>query len=288
MGNKDSFKDEEQAKMDDSYLLFKKSLDGFQTYTPEEMRQKLIEYKKNPTQEEKEEIVNANLKLVIKVAGEYNFKGIGFMDLIQEGAQGLMDAVDAYDPSFGTKFSTLAEPYIRNSIRRYLAESAQTIRIPPYIKAKLRKIKEALASLERKNETAPTFQQIADELDDGTTAKDVEVTLSYDRAVLSLNAPVTGKNGDEDIELGDMQEDTDNDDPAEAAQNNEVLAIVMNAINTELTPREKDVYLKRLGLYGKEMTLTEIGRLYEISPERVRQIEKRANAKVRAAIEGKI
>jgi RNA polymerase primary sigma factor len=224
----------------------------------------------------KRELTQANSRLVISMAKRYLGQGVPFLDLIQEGNLGLMRAVEKFDWRRGNKFSTYATWWIRQSLTRGLADQGRTIRVPVHMNDRIRKVYAVAHALETELGRRPTAEEIASELD--MDLDKVELALKASRRSVSLEKPV-GHEGES--ELGQFIEDETSEDPLESASL-DLLRGDVEDILQGLTAREQRVLELRYGLRGhRAYTLKEVGRIFGLTRERVRQIEKEALRKLR-------
>ena len=238
--------------------------------------QKRLSMGKNQAKRAKEEMVEANLRLVISIAKKYTNRGLQFLDLIQEGNIGLMKAVDKFEYRRGFKFSTYATWWIRQAITRSIADQARTIRIPVHMIETINKLNRISRTLVQKNGREPTPEELAEAMD--MPEEKIRKVLKIAKEPISMETPI---GDDEDSHLGEFIVDSNVMSPLEAATTRG-LSEATNEVLASLTPREERVLRMRFGIdMNTDHTLEEVGRQFDVTRERIRQIEAKALRKLR-------
>ena len=279
--NMERILEQEGLAVDDPVRMYLKEIGRVPLLTPE--REKAlaeIMINEESTEEEKHaaknEIVESNLRLVVSIAKRYVGKGMFFLDLIQEGNLGLMKAVDKFDYSKGYKFSTYATWWIRQAITRAIADQARTIRIPVHMVETIHKVSRYSRQMLQELGREATPDEIGEKM--GMSAEKVREIMKIAQDPVSLETPI---GEEEDSHLGDFIPDEDTPSPSDAVAATILREVIERELHT-LTPREEHVIKLRFGLYdGRTRTLEEVGKEFDITRERIRQIEAKALRKLR-------
>ena len=276
--NMERMLEQEGLAIDDPVRMYLKEIGKVPLLTPErekELASRMGEGGED-AQNAKTELVEANLRLVVSIAKRYVGKGMFFLDLIQEGNLGLMKAVDKFDYTKGYKFSTYATWWIRQAITRAIADGARTIRIPVHMVETIHKVSRYQRQMLQELGREPTAAEIGENM--GMSADKVREIMKVAMDPVSLETPI---GEEEDSHLGDFIPDEDTPAPSEAASATILREVIERELNT-LTPREAHVIRLRFGLYdGRTRTLEEVGKEFDITRERIRQIESKALRKLR-------
>jgi RNA polymerase primary sigma factor len=271
----DKILNQEGMAIDDPVRMYLKDIGKIPLLTPERETY-LAEQIATGNKAAKDELIEANLRLVVSIAKRHVGKGMYFLDLIQEGNLGLIKAVEKFDYSKGYKFSTYATWWIRQAITRAIADQARTIRIPVHMVETIHKVSRTARQLLQDLGREPTTDEIAERL--SITPEKVREIMKIAQDPVSLETPI---GEEEDSHLGDFVEDTDSPAPSDSASYALLREQIANVLNT-LTPREKQVIKMRYGLEdGRQRTLEEVGKQFQITRERIRQIEAKALRKLR-------
>ena len=265
----------EGLALTDPVRMYLKEIGRVALLTQEE-EQVLAQRIEQGDEEAKNQMIEANLRLVVAVAKRYVGRGMHFLDLIQEGNMGLLKAVEKFDYRKGYKFSTYATWWIRQSITRAIADQARTIRIPVHMVETINKVARASHQLVQELGREPNAVEIAQYLD--LPLSKVEEIMKLSQEPISLETPV---GEEDDSHLGDFIQDNEVSEPMEAAAANSLREQLEKALHM-LTPREEQVLRLRFGFEdGKTHTLEEVGKVFNVTRERVRQIESKALRRLR-------
>ncbi|MGN0536809.1 MAG: RNA polymerase sigma factor RpoD [Acutalibacteraceae bacterium] len=261
--------------IDDPVKIYLKEIGNVALLTPDEEMDLAIRVS-NGDVNAKKRLSEANLRLVVSIAKRYLGRGMQFLDLIQEGNLGLIKAVDKFDYTKGFKFSTYATWWIRQAITRAIADQARTIRIPVHMVETINKVKKASSQLLHQNGHEPTANEIAEVLN--MPADKVREIMRVAQEPVSLETPI---GEEEDSHLGDFIPDDDAPAPQDSASHTLLKEQLSDVLST-LTPREERVLRLRFGLEdGRSRTLEEVGEVFNVTRERIRQIEAKALRKLR-------
>ena len=264
-----------EYNLDDPVRMYLKEIGQIKLLSAEE-EVELAKLVSEGDQAAKNKLTEANLRLVVSIAKKYSGRGLHILDLIQEGNTGLIRAVDKFDWTKGNKFSTYATWWIRQAITRAIADQARTIRVPVHMVEVINKATRCNRKLVQELGREPTVEEIAKEL-----GLPVEKIIEANRTAadtLSLDTPV---GDEEDTSIGSFVEDERTPGPADATSN-ALLAEALKEILDTLTEREADVLRMRFGMYdGRTHTLEEVGQIFGVTRERIRQIENKALRKLR-------
>ena len=261
--------------IDDPVKVYLKEIGRVPLLTPDEEVDLAVRIS-NGDEAAKKRLSEANLRLVVSIAKRYLGRGMQFLDLIQEGNLGLIKAVEKFDYTKGFKFSTYATWWIRQAITRAIADQARTIRIPVHMVETINKVKKVSSQLLHANGREPSAEEVAEELD--MPVDKVREIMRVAQEPVSLETPI---GEEEDSHRGDFIPDDDAPAPADAASHT-LLKETLSSVLDSLTPREEKVLRLRFGLEdGRSRTLEEVGKEFNVTRERIRQIEAKALRKLR-------
>ena len=264
-----------EGRLDDPVRMYLKEIGKIKLLTPEEELETAKRMAEGD-EEARKRMSEANLRLVVSIAKRYVGRGMQLLDLIQEGNLGLMKAVEKFDYTKGYKFSTYATWWIRQSITRAIADQARTIRIPVHMVETINRVLRTSHSMVQTLGREPTTEEVAKELH--MDVPKVEEIMKIAQEPVSLETPV---GEEEDSHLGDFIQDDDASQPSEEASYT-LLREQLEDVLATLTPREQQVLRMRFGLQdGKPHTLEEVGKEFDVTRERIRQIESKALRKLR-------
>ncbi len=266
------------AVADDSVKIYLQQIGKIPLLSIDEELEIAREIKEKNSEPAKEKLVNANLRLVVSIAKKYIGRGLSFLDLIQEGNMGLMKAAEKFDYSKGYKFSTYATWWIQQSITRSIADKSRIIRLPVHMIETLSKIKKVTIDLTTEHGRVPTKDEIAAKV--GISVNKLSQLVKAAQATISIETPTTQK--DENSKLGDFIVDESTLSPDTKVTQENLFDDIQKMLS-HLSQKEKDVLIMRFGLddNGTKKTLEEIGSIYSVSRERIRQIENRAISKLK-------
>ncbi len=264
---------------DSAIKLYLREIGQVDLLTPQEEHELALRIQ-NGDVEAKEHMIKANLRLVVRIAHDYEDIGLPLLDLISEGNIGLIRAVERFDPEKGNKLSTYASWWIKQSIKRALAKQSKTIRLPTHLVEKISKLRRTEDSLRDHIARDPTDKELAEEL--GIPPQDIARLRNIDNRPASLDSPILES---ETATLGDVVRDEKAKSPSKQLEEKDDLNLLANLLR-KLPEREAAILDYRFGLSdGKERTLEKVGERFNITRERVRQIQNDALAKLRKQIE---
>lgn len=270
--------DYQSVVADDSVKIYLQQIGKIPLLTYDQEIEIAKKIKEKKCKKSREQLISANLRLVVSIAKKYIGRGLSFLDLIQEGNLGLMKASEKFDYTKGYKFSTYATWWIQQSITRGIADKSRMIRLPVHMIETLGKIKRASSELLTELGRTPTKEEIAYRI--GVSVSKLSALMKSAQSTISIETPANQK--DDSSKIGDFIVDESDLTPDSKVTNENLLDDVQKMLN-QLSPKEKDVLIMRYGLddNGRKKTLDEIGTRYGVSRERIRQIENRAIAKLK-------
>ncbi len=263
---------------DSGFKIYLREIGQTPLLTPEQEVQLAARIKKGD-KEARSQMIRANLRLVVKIAHDYANLGLPLLDLVSEGNIGLMKAVERFDPAKGGKLSTYAAWWIKQSIKRALANQSKTIRLPVHLVDKIAKIKRVSLSMSEELGREPTDQELADEV--GLSAAKLSQLRTVSIRPASLDAPMNDEDG---TEFGEIVGDDNAVDPAENLSDKNLQEEIADLLRV-LDDRERKIIMSRFGLDGgNSRTLEEVGEKFGVTRERIRQLQNIALAKLRRAL----
>jgi len=263
---------------DSGFKIYLREIGQTPLLTPEEEVELAARIKKGD-KEARAQMIKANLRLVVKIAHDYSNLGLPLLDLVSEGNIGLMKAVERFDPAKGGKLSTYAAWWIKQSIKRALANQSKTIRLPVHLVDKIAKIKRVAMSMSEELGREPTDQELADEV--GLSAAKLSQLRTVSIRPASLDAPMNDEDG---TEFGEIVGDDNAVDPAENLSGKNLQEEIADLLRV-LDDRERKIIMSRFGLDGgNSRTLEEVGEKFGVTRERIRQLQNIALAKLRRAL----
>jgi len=227
--------------------------------------------------EARDQMIRANLRLVVKIAYDYSGCGLPVAELIAEGNTGLMKAVERFDPDFGAKFSTYAAWWIKQSMRRALSNQSRTVRLPVHVVEKIRKLRDAGLEIEERTGRRPNVHELAEAT--GFSGEQLRLLLASGKATVSLDAPAI--EGELGLPMHERLDDSEAASPLESLSESSMLTQIGSLLDV-LDERERHIIELRFGLQGEApQTLEQVGELYGVTRERIRQLQKVAVGKMR-------
>jgi len=270
--------EKESSSTDDAVKIYLQQIGRIKLLNTEEEIEIAKQIRENNSVEAKEKLVNANLRLVVSIAKKYIGRGLSFLDLIQEGNLGLIKAAEKFDYTKGYKFSTYATWWIQQAITRGIADKSRTIRLPVHMIETISKIKKATHDLTTELNRKPTKEEIAERLE--ISVSKLRAVMKSAQSTISLETPLNKK--EESTRIGDFLIDNNLSSPDKKVIEENLFSEIRKILN-QLSQKERDVLIMRFGLDddGNKKTLEEIGQRYNVSRERIRQIENRAISKLK-------
>ena len=264
----------------DSIKLYLRDIGKYNLLTPDEEKELTLKVK-NGDENARQKLIKSNLRLVVNIAKHYIGRGMQFSDLIEEGSFGLMKAVDRFEPNMGFKFSTYATCWIKQAISRAICDQARIVRVPVHLVETMNKINKATRKLTIELARTPTPEEISKELGGNITPKKIIELQKMSKEPISLQTPV---GDEEENKLEDFIEDKESLSPTQYT-NKELNKENFYKIMGELSEREREILILRYGLEdGEERTLEEVGKMFGVTRERIRQIQANAIRKIRRSM----